>query len=168
MAEVIPLPKLNEYILRQTCQQTTDPPSTGPCHKCSFILGTKTKPFRGGEAFVFALQDHHGQQVGFRVPRYNDSSTSCLLNREAEYLRAIERLRIPLFQKILACEPQGNNVMPTPFICVEWAVGTPLIWNDSFPPDFSSRDRIISSLANAALDLLKLNKDGTMHSPFHA
>jgi len=116
----------------------------------------------GGEAVVFALQDHQGRKIGIRIQRKSTEATSYILSKEVEYLKAIESFNIARFQKVIDYEIHGNPLICAPFISVEWADGEPLRWTDTCPADLSHRRKIIHAIAEATLDLLQIQRPGKL------
>lgn len=96
------------------------------------------------------------------VQRKSTESTSCILSKEVEYLKAIESFDIPRFQKVIDYEMHGNPLICAPFISVEWADGEPLRWTDTSPADLSHRQKIIHAIAEATLDLLQIQRPGKL------
>lgn len=72
----------------------------------------------GGEAVVFALQDHQGRKIGIRIQRESTESTSYILGKQVEYLKAIESLNIARFQKLIDFGIHGNQLIRAPFMAM--------------------------------------------------
>jgi hypothetical protein len=119
----------------------------------------------GADSIIFALEDHQSHQVGARIQRM--STDSYVLMKEVEHLKAIENHKIPQFQKLLGYELHGNQLIRSPFMAVEWVVGTPLIWTDTSPVNVSQGDQVIHAVAQTTVDLLQIQKPGISNYYLH-
>ncbi|KAK4038465.1 hypothetical protein C8A01DRAFT_17461 [Parachaetomium inaequale] len=129
-----------------------------PCH---FILNTDRAPFCGGEYAIYALEDEEkSRRLCLRTPR---NRTGChvalVLEREAEVRRRIDAARIPLFQPLIAYDPTTENSIKAPYLALGWADGSPLKWSDAYPAT-NDRKSVIQAVANANLDLLRVQQPG--------
>lgn len=155
MTEVDP-----SLILRQVCNQAGLTTGSRPCSECVFVLGTREKPFKGGECNVFALQDHQKRLVCIRIYRELGPSSSYVLQNEINFRSMIKGHNIDLFQTLFTNEIYGNDLIPTPFVSLEWVNGTSLQWSDSFPATRFEREKVIRATAEASMDLLYIQKPG--------
>ncbi|KAK4132535.1 hypothetical protein BT67DRAFT_443733 [Trichocladium antarcticum] len=130
----------------------------GPCH---FILNTDISPFRGGEYAVYALEDEQKSRcLCLRIPH---NRTGChvafVLEHEAKVRRHIDAARIDLFQPLIAYDPTTTNLINAPYLALGWADGSPLKWSDAYPTT-DDRRSIMQAVANASLDLLRIQRPG--------
>ncbi|KAK4189872.1 hypothetical protein QBC35DRAFT_379302 [Podospora australis] len=131
----------------------------GPCH---FILNTDISPFRGGEYIVYALEDEEAKsrRLCLRIPR---NRAGChiapVIEHEAEVRRQINAARIDLFRPLIAYDPPTENLIRAPYLALCWADGSPLKWSDAYPAT-NDRRSIIRAVANASLDLLRVQRPG--------
>lgn len=147
-------------IRKQICKQANVPAGTSPCSACLFILGTENEPYGGGENIVFALRDHTGRAICMRIQRSSTQGASYALKNEVDFRKSIESLGILGFQKVTGHSVEGNDLIPAPFITLEWAHGTTLRWTDTFPTNRGHRNKVIHAIARITVDLLKIQKDG--------
>jgi hypothetical protein len=131
-----------------------------PCSTCSFIQGTDKSPFFGGENVVFALQNHNGEAICMRIRRDVTEWSSYLLNNEVNIRKAIESKGITAFQRLIDFAPEGNALIDSPFMMLEWVHGCKLRWTDDFPVDLKERNQIIHAIARVTMDLLKVQRKG--------
>ena len=128
-----------------------------PCH---FILGTEHKPFGGGENFVFAVENTRHSRIGIRVPRIRTPYTAQMVEKEVRFRKAIEREHISRFQQLISYSSSCDNLVQAPFIALRWTDGVRLQWTDHSPVDERDRNKVISSIAEATIDLLSVRSSG--------
>ena len=133
-----------------------------PCH---FILNTDISPFCGGEYAVYALEDEEkSRRLCLRIPH---NRTGChiafALEHEAEVRRHINAARIDIFQPLIAYDPTTENLIKAPYLALCWADGSPLKWSSAYPAT-DDRRAVIRAVANASLDLLRIQRPGIVAS----
>jgi hypothetical protein len=88
----------------------------------------------------------------------------CLrLALEAEFRRCIDAARIDLFQPLIASDSTPENLLKTPHLALGWADGSPLKWTDTNPAAEHHRKCVMRAIANASLDLLRIQQSGTLY-----
>jgi len=134
----------------------------GPCH---FILKTNISPFRGGEYVVYALEDEkNSRRLCLRIPHNRTGChIACVLEHEAKIRRDIEAARVDLFQPLIAYDPTTENLIKAPYLALCWADGAPLKWSDAYPA-MDDRRFVMRAVANASLDLLRIQRPGIVAS----
>ena len=147
-------------IRKQICKQAGLPTEMSPCSACFFILNTELGLLGGGENSIFALQDHKGRAICVRIRREFTELTSHILNDEVKFRKAIENFGIMGFQKMTGYAIEGNDLIPAPFLTVEWAHGVTLRWTDDFPQGLHDRNKVIRAIASITIDLLKIQERG--------
>ncbi|KAG6000617.1 hypothetical protein E4U54_001358 [Claviceps lovelessii] len=128
-----------------------------------FIHNTEHAPVCGGQNAVHALESRSGYRVAIHVPlkivfiwddkKYVDFSI------EAELRQRIDRARIAFSQPFLAFSGTVDNPIGCPFLVLGWVDGSPLRWSVSVPASNVERHRVIRAVANAGLDLLRINEN---------
>ncbi|KAK4150671.1 hypothetical protein C8A00DRAFT_36730 [Chaetomidium leptoderma] len=129
-----------------------------PCH---FILNTDRAPFYGGEYTIYALEgEEKSRRLCLRIPcNRAGCHVPLVLEREAEVRRQIDAARIDLFQPLIAYDPTTENSIKAPYLALGWADGSPLKWSDAYPAT-DDRKSVIRAVANASLDLLRIQQPG--------
>lgn len=135
-----------------------------PCH---FILGTEHKPFGGGENLVFAVDNTRHLRIGIRVPRIRTPYTAQMVEKEVRFRKAIQRENIGRFQQLIGYSSSCNNLVQAPFIALSWTDGVRLQWTDQSPADEGDRNKVISSIAQATIDLLSVRNIGKSQIDAH-
>lgn len=127
-----------------------------------FILGTDKEPFRGGEYIIYAMEvgEEH-RRICIRIPKVaTGPHTSLLLDREVDLRRRIELAKIHHFQPLITSDSSVNNPLQSPYMMLGWADGRPLSWSDSSPSQKELRRNVLRSVANASLDMLRVQDTG--------
>lgn len=132
---------------------------------CRFILTTETKSYSGGEYLVYPLESTSGRRICIRIPKETHQHTSFLLEHEADIRRRIDAARIHLFQPLIVADPKADNSLHVPFMALGWADGATLKWSDSNPASEDERRRFLRGVANATLDLLRIQETGVSPEP---
>jgi hypothetical protein len=145
-------------IRTQVCRQAGQQLFDGACPSCNFAQETEENPYRGGQCNVFALQDHKARWVAMRIFHEGGPSSAFLVSNEVRFRRQIEHHRIRSFQTLISFSETGNQLIRNPFICLSWAFGKPLVWNETVPETRVERDRLIQTIANVSLDLLRVQE----------
>ncbi|KAF6811184.1 hypothetical protein CSOJ01_05863 [Colletotrichum sojae] len=127
---------------------------------CFFILKTETESYSGGEYLVYPLESTCGRRICIRIPKETHQHTGFQLERETNIRRRIDAAGIDLFQPLIAADPTADNSLHMPFMALGWADGATLKWSDSNPASEDERRRYISGVANATLDLLRIQEAG--------
>jgi len=148
------------------CRQAQSPsPASTPCYRCSLMFDTSEQPFRGGQCDVYAVTDHTGQSICFRIYRDPGPSSIYLLKKEIEYRKEIEKNKIRNFQKVMNYSTDLDNLIGSPYLSLSWAFGQPLKWSDTSPATCADRERVIAAVAQSTMDLLNIQRTGV--SSFH-
>lgn len=125
---------------------------------CDFILGTKDNPFSGGECTIFALESRSCDRLGIRL-EHTPSPDKVM--KEVQHLEALRTAMIPHVPELIG---YSISTTPSPFIALKWADGTALRWtNSSLKPEY--RDRILKTVAQVTMDLLKVQEQGMFVVP---
>lgn len=95
-----------------------------------------------------------------RIQRNVTEWSSYLLNNEANTRKAIESKGITAFQRLIDFAPEGNFLINSPFMMLEWVHGCKLRWTDDFPVNLEERNQIIHAIARVTMDLLKVQRKG--------
>ncbi len=134
----------------------------GPCH---FILNTNISSFYGREYTIYALEDEAtSRRLCLRIPHnWAGCHIAPVIEQEAEVRRHIDAARIDLFQPLIAYDPTTENLIKAPYLALCWADGSPLKWSDAYPAT-NDRRSIIRAVANASLDLLRVQRPGIVVS----
>lgn len=151
-------PQDSAAIRNQVCRQADDQTYDAACPSCIFVQGTEQEPYHGGQCNVFALQDHRARWVALRIFREEGPSSEFLVYTEVKLRRQVEQHGIKSFQTIISYSTTGNQLIRNPFICLTWAFGKPLVWNETVPETRAERDRLIHAIANVSLDLLRVQE----------
>lgn len=123
---------------------------------CHFILNTEYHPYSGGECTIFALEAN-GKRIGVRIEQKFSPATRVKVEREIQLLQAITRERIHRLPHLIGYDLESTP----PLIATSWADGDKLEWAD-FSPPLQIRKNILKTIAEAALDLLKIQEPGKM------
>lgn len=59
-------------------------------------------------------------------------------------------------------EIHGNQLIRAPFMVMEWADGESLHWRDTSQTGLSRRQKVIQAVAEASLDLLRIQRPGQL------
>lgn len=129
---------------------------------CRFAYDTYRHSLSGGEHTVYVLESLARQQkLAIRIPKNGTGPhTQFLIEQEADIRRRIDKAAVNLFQPLLECSSTAENALNTPFLALGWVDGSPLKWSADHPPAEHERQRVLSAIANATLDLLQINAAG--------
>lgn len=130
----------------------------GPCH---FIHDTNTAPFLGGEYARYALKDEkNSRRLCLRIPQNRTGCHAALrVEDEAKVRRYIDAVGINLFQPLVTYDPTTENLIKAPYLALGWADGSLLRWSD-ISPVADDRKSVMRAVANASLDLLRIQQPG--------
>jgi hypothetical protein len=93
---------------------------------CDFILGTRQRPYSGGECTIFAFEaqseSENRERIGIRIEHTMSQNTSDKVMKEVRHLKAINNAMLPHIPQLL-----GYSIsLPSPFIALRWADGISL------------------------------------------
>lgn len=156
-----------EWNLRKTiCEEAQQSsPTEAPCAQCSLLFNTPGQPFQGGESDVYALIDHTGQAICFRLSRASGEVASYLVQQQIDHLKAVEELELKHYPRLLGYCISNENVFGRPYTLLSWAPGSSLIWTKDVPV-IEARKRVIAGVAKATVDLLRVQRTGNCF-PFY-
>lgn len=123
---------------------------------CDFILNTELHPYSGGECNIFAFEAN-GRRIGVRIEKHFSPLLRFKVEREIQLLQAITRERIPHLPHLIGYDLESTP----PLIATSWADGDILTWTD-ISPSLQIRKNILKTIAEASLDLLKIQEPGKM------
>jgi hypothetical protein len=127
-----------------------------------FVLGTDSAPFSGVECAVYVLEvQNRSTRVCFRI--FHGPYTPLIRHRiteEIKHRRLVDDARIDCFQPLIAADPSADNPLGTGYLVLDWAEGKTMEWSDTIPSDPAIRQRIMRTVANASLDLLRTARAG--------
>jgi hypothetical protein len=103
---------------------------------------------------IFAFEAN-GRRIGVRIERSFSPATRVKVEREIQYLQAITRERIHHLPYLIGYDLESTP----PLIATSWADGDELEWTD-FSPPLQIRKNILKTIAEATLDLLKIQEPG--------
>lgn len=130
--------------------------------QCQFIMDTRERPFGGSECVIVVLEDEKGSKWAVRFPlqfRAFREHVMLTIKKEAELRLAIEKANITGITRLNTFSTTFDNPAGFPFIVFEWAEGTQLRWTESYPA-LPQRNKVIRSVAQIVLDLLKIQNKG--------
>ncbi|KAL9024041.1 MAG: hypothetical protein Q9196_006805 [Gyalolechia fulgens] len=90
-----------------------------------------------------------------------------MVEKEVRFRKAIERANISRFQQLIGYSSSCDNLVQAPFIALSWTDGVRLQWTDQSPADEGDRNKVISSIAQATIDLLSVRSIGKFQIDAH-
>jgi hypothetical protein len=103
---------------------------------------------------IFAFEAN-GRRIGVRIEQKFSPATRVKVEREIQHLQAITRERIHHLPYLIGYDLESTP----PLIATSWADGDELEWTD-FGPPLQIRKNILKTIAEATLDLLKIQELG--------
>ena len=121
--------------------------------------------FSGDECHVFKISFRDEASVAVRVPHaagdisHDDMIASTRI--EMHVLQRLEAKGFPWAPKCLVASLTFDNPVKNPFLVLTWAEGSPLKWDENFPPR-PFRDALLGQIASIQLSLIaKTIENGT-------
>ncbi|CAD6441214.1 f32e9f32-1f26-470b-9d15-45451122ce46 [Sclerotinia trifoliorum] len=127
--------------------------------RCSFILGTDTAPFRGGECLIYVLQDQSQTKIGIRIP-HAEWLTPDKVREEFYFRKSLEERNVRGLQKMIAFNDEYENHLGHPWIASLWVDGETLKWSISQPKQQLRRMALMEGIARISVDFLQVQKLG--------
>ncbi|KAL4725663.1 hypothetical protein ACLX1H_007814 [Fusarium chlamydosporum] len=115
-------------------------------------------PFSGRQCIIYVLETELKKRISFRIPKQIDAVfTPWLMKQETDIRQRVDKANLELFQPMYSFSNDFHPMLGVPYMVLGWADGVPLSWADTHPAA-PERYRILRSIANASLDLIRINE----------
>lgn len=119
--------------------------------------------FNGGECRVFKISFNDQTSIAVRVPHHtnNDDDIIAMLQIEVHILRMLEAKGFHWSPRCCGFSLTFDNPIKYPFIVLTWVEGSPLTWDDNFPPQ-PLRGVLLDKVASIQLSLIQCTLEKRM------
>ncbi|KAL7786153.1 kinase-like domain-containing protein [Trichoderma afarasin] len=120
--------------------------------------------FNGGECRIFKISFKDHASIAVRVPHQVDDQDDIVatVQIEVHILQKLEEKGFHWSPRCCGFSLTFDNPIKYPFIILTWVEGSPLSWDDNFPPR-PLRGALLDQIASIQLSLIKCTLGNRMH-----